>query len=115
VEIGAKGGKLLGEGVEHCENRHQARVAAWRRGITLQKQALREGSCLEKGFNISEMSTEGRKLHCKHPQRSASQKKGICIVNCSSYVQLCNNSTKQPEHFFQVKHSFSCNHDLRIK
>jgi hypothetical protein len=32
------------------------------------KQVLREGTYLEKGFNILEIGTEGWKLHRKHPQ-----------------------------------------------
>jgi len=41
--------------------------AAWKKGLTLWKHALREGSYLEKGFNISKTGTKGGKLHHKHP------------------------------------------------
>ncbi len=58
IEINAKGGKLLGE-----------------KGLTFQKQALREGHVLReinkilgKGINILEIGIEGWKLHRKHPQ-----------------------------------------------
>jgi hypothetical protein len=51
-----------GKGVEYCGNRHLGREAAWRRGLALWKQAPKEGSCLEKGFNIAEKGGEGGKL-----------------------------------------------------
>jgi hypothetical protein len=46
----------------------------------------REHQGLEKGFNIAETSVKGGKLHCKHPQKNAWQRKRACVTDCPSYI-----------------------------
>jgi hypothetical protein len=79
----------------------------------------RERQGLEKGFNITKIGIEKRKLHRKHLQRSASQRKCTCIIDCPSYIL---HSALQQEHqqpyldvFSQVRFSFNYNHDLCIE
>jgi len=90
------------------------------KGFNIAKTSVKkEYQGLEKGFNIAKTSIDGGKLQCKHPPKKCMAKKTHLHHRLSilhpTFSSITRAPTTLPQCFFQVRHSFTYNHDPHIE